>query len=104
MGKLVVLIALVLCPALSAGDINKKLPDLALTVSTGCHVSRVLDTRTKKEAWQVVVWARHAGSDPEAKEDWKLWYSTRTKRMKALKDCDKWLERVAKKIKASRSQ
>ena len=100
MRKLVVLIALALCPSLPAGDIDKKLPDLARTVSTGCHISRVLDSRTKKEAWKVVVWARYAGS--RKKEDWKLWYCIRKKRMKAMGDCDHWLKMVAKKIKARR--
>ncbi len=101
MGKLVILIALVLCPALLAGNIDHKLPDLERTVSTGCQVSRVLDVRTQREAWQVIVWAHYSTPAPK-KKDWKLWYSTRTKRMKALKDCDKWLKRVAKKIKAAR--
>ena len=104
MGKLVILIALVLCPALSADNIDKKLPDLKRTISTGCYISQILDVRTKQKMWQVVVWARYAGTDSKAKEDWKLWYSTRTKRMKVMGDCDKWLKMVAKKIKASRSQ
>ena len=102
MRKLVVLIALILCPALSAGDIDKKLPNLALTITTGCDIKRVLDDLTKKEAWKVTVWARYAGS--KEKEDWRLWYCTRKKRMKAMSDCDKWLKMVAKKIKAVRSQ
>ena len=103
MGKLVVLIALVLCPALSAGDIDKKLPDLARTISTGCDIKQVFDTRTQGAVWKVTVWARYAGSDLK-KKDWKLWYCSRKKRMKAFSDCDHWLKVVAKRIRTVRSQ
>ena len=103
MRKLAILIALALCPALSAGDIDKKLPDLTQTVSTGCYISHIQDARTQKPVWELIVWARYAGSEAE-KKDWKLWYCSRKKRMKAMGDCDKWLKMVAKKIKAVRYQ
>ena len=98
MGKLVILIALVLCPALSAGNIDHKLPDLTRTITTGCTIKQVFDTRIQKSAWMVTVWARYVGSDSK-KKDWKLWYCTRKKRMKAMGDCDHWLKVVAKAIK-----
>ena len=101
MRKLVILIALILCLPTSSGNIDKKLPDLERTVLTGCEVKQVLDARTKESVWQLIVWAHYSSLAPE-KKDWKLWYSTRTKRMKALKDCDLWLKQVAKKVKASR--
>ena len=108
MRKLVVLIALafwaiIVLPFLPAGNIDKKLPDLTRTITTGCDIKQVFDTRIQKSAWMVTVWARYAGSDPK-KKDWKLWYCTRKKRMKAMFDCDHWLKVVAKKIKAVHSQ
>jgi hypothetical protein len=112
MRKLLVLIALVLCPALSAGKIDKKLPDPTNLRRYGCVVNGPV-WRTdyndpqgrKRKVWVLTVWAAHQGpSDKKATKDWKLWYSDRTKRAKALTDCDKWMERVAKKIKASRAR
>ena len=112
MGKLVVLIALILCPALSAGNIDKKLPDFLNLVSYGCVVKGPVwrtnynDPRgQQRRVWTLTVWASH--QDPFAKKatkDWKLWYSDRSKRVKALTDCDKWMEKVARKRKASLSQ
>ena len=112
MGKLVVLIALVLCPALSAGDIDKKLPDVVNLKRYGCVVNGPV-WRTdhndpqgrQRRVWILTVWAAHR--DPLAKKavkDWKLWYSDRNKRAKALTDCDKWMERVSRKVKVFRSQ
>lgn len=103
MRKLVVLVALFLCPALSAGNIDKKLPDLSRTVATGCYITHIQDVRTQKPVWELIVWARYAGS-PKGKEDWRLWYSNRNKRTKAFKDCDYWLRIVVKKIRAVRSK
>ena len=112
MGKLVVLIALVLCPALSAGNIDKKLPDLLHLARYGCVVRGPVwqtdhnDPRgEQRRVWTLTVWAAHR--DPLAKKatkDWKLWYSSRSKRVKALTDCDKWMDRVAKKARVFRSQ
>ena len=106
MGKLVILIALALCPALSAGNIDKKLPDLANLTRYGCVVNGPVlridhsDPRgQQRKVWILTVWASHQGS---SNRDWKLWYSDRSKRAKALKDCDKWMERLTKKVKAFR--
>ena len=112
MRKLVILIALMLCPALSAGDINKKLPDPVNLRSYGCIINGPVwrtdhndPSGRQRRVWILTVWAAH--QDPLAKKavkDWKLWYSSRSKRAKALMDCDKWMERVAKKMKASQAQ
>ncbi len=112
MGKLAILIALVLCPALSAGNIDKKLPDPTNIVSYGCVVKGPVwrtdhnDPRGRqRRVWILTVWAAH--QDPLAKKatrDWKLWYSDRRKRAKSLTDCDKWMERVSRKVKVFRAQ
>ena len=113
MSKLAVLIALALCPALSAGDIDKKFPDLTNLVRYGCVVNGPVwrtdynDPRgQQRKVWTLTVWAAH--QDPLAKKattkDWKLWYSDRRKRAKALTDCDKWMEKLSRKVKAFRSQ
>ena len=109
MGKLVILIALVLCPALSAGNIDKKLPGLVNLVSYGCTVKGPIVKRNYNDpagrvrvVWVLTIWAEHR--DPLARKavrDWKLWYSDRSKRAKALTDCDKWMERVSRRVKAS---
>ena len=109
MRKLVILIALVLCPALSAGNIDKKLPDLTNLSSYGCVVRGPIIKRNYNDpvgrarpVWVLTVWAEHR--DPLAKKavrDWKLWYSDRKKRAKALTDCDGWMEKVAKKLRVS---
>ena len=112
MRKLVVLIALVLCPPALTGNIDKKLPNLANLTSYGCVVNGPVwqadhnDPRgQQRRVWILTVWAAHR--DPLAKKavkDWKLWYSARSKRAKALTDCDLWMSRVAKKVKASQSK
>ena len=111
MRKLVILIALMLCPALSAGNIDKKLPDPVNLRSYGCVVNGPVwstnynDPQGKqRKVWILTVWAAH--QDPLAKKatkDWKLWYSDRPKRSKALDDCDKWMDKVAKSARAFRS-
>jgi len=112
MRKLFVLIALVLCPALSAGNINKKLPDFKNLARFGCVVNGPM-WRTdyndpqgrQRKVWVLTVWAAHR--DPltkKAVEDWKLWYSDRSKRAKSLTDCDKWMSKVSRKVKAFRSR
>ena len=112
MGKLVILIALILCPALSAGNISKKLPDLLNLVRYGCVIEGPV-WRTdhndpqgrQRKVWTLTVWASHRGPfAKKATKDWKLWYSSRSKRAKALDDCDKWMERVSRKVKAFRLQ
>jgi hypothetical protein len=41
------------------------------------------------------LWAEHKSLfAAKPKKDWKLHYSYRKKRIKALKDCDKFLDRV----------
>ena len=112
MRKLVILIALMLCPALSAGNISKKLPDPVNLRSYGCVINGPVwstnynDPQGKqREVWILTVWAAH--QDPLAKKatrDWKLWYSDRRKRAKSLTDCDKWMERVSRKAKAFRKE
>ena len=111
MRKLAILIALMLCPALSAGNIDKKLPNPVNLRNYGCVINGPVwrtdhnDPRgQQRRVWILTVWAAH--QDPLAKKatrDWKLWYSDRRKRAKALTDCDHWMERVAKKVKASRA-
>ena len=111
MRKMLVLIALVLCPALSAGNIDKKLPDPVNLRRYGCVIKGPVwrtdyndPAGKQKRVWVLMVWAAH--QDPLAKKatkDWKLWYSDRSKRAKALTDCDKWMERVSRKVKAFRS-
>lgn len=112
MGKLVVLIALVLCPAFQAGNIDKKLPDLANLVRYGCVINGPILKRNyndpagrERRVWKLTVWAEHQSPfDKKPIRDWTLWYSDRHKRAKALTDCDKWMERVSRKVKVFRSR
>ena len=112
MSKLAVLIALALCPALSAGNIDKKFPDLTNLVRYGCVVNGPVwqsdhnDPRGRqRRVWTLTVWAAHQNPfDKKPTKDWKLWYSSRSKRAKALTDCDKWMEKLSRKRKASPSQ
>ncbi len=109
MRKLFVLIALVLCPALSAGNIDKKLPDFPNLVRYGCSIKGPVNqidyndpTGRGRPVWILTVWAAHQGPlEKKSTKDWKLWYSSREKRAKALTDCDKWMEKVSRKVKAS---
>ena len=111
MGKLVVLVALMLCLPISAGNISKKLPDFTNLTRHGCVIEGpILKTDhndpagTMRTVWVVTVWAEHKGPfSKKSIKDWKLWYSDRTKRMKAFADCDRWLEKVSKQVKALRS-
>ena len=109
MRKLVILIALSFCPALSAGNIDKKFPDLTNLVRYGCVVNGPVwqsdhnDPRGRQiKVWTLTVWAAHQNPfDKKPTKDWKLWYSSRSKRAKALTDCDKWMEKLSRKRKAS---
>ncbi len=88
----------------SAGGLDEKLPTLDGFVRYGCAVKGPV-TQVKhndpsgrsEDVWILTVWVEHR--DPRTGKvvrDWKLWYSTRSKRMKALTDCDKFMERVKK--------
>lgn len=90
--------------AAGGGDLDKELPSLDGLVRYGCTVKGPIqqldygDPSGKvREVWSASFWAEHKeASKSKPRKDWELLYSYRHKRMKALADCDKFLERVAK--------
>lgn len=86
----------------AGGGLDKELPSLDGLVRYGCTVQgpiNMLDHSSPQSKWQrvwsVTFWAEHK-STYKAKpvKDWELSYSYRTKRIKALVDCDRFMERV----------
>ncbi len=97
-------LALMLCFAsIAKGEnLDKELPALDGLTTYGCYVNgpiRLLDPNDaagrERDVWKATFWAAHKSVfDKKPRKDWKLLYSFRKKRIKALTDCDKFLDRV----------
>lgn len=102
MQRVVVILAVVLAIPCFGGDLDKKLPSLEDLIRHGCIVSGPVQMSNYNDpllrlhtVWTVNFWAEH-GTFKESKRDWKLFYSFRKSRKKALADCDKFMTRVEK--------
>jgi len=63
----------------------------------GCAISQRASTKQLLGGWYTVVWAdrEHKNQSPH---DWAALYSVRDGRSQALKDCDQWMDGMAKAI------
>ncbi len=86
----------------AAAQLDKKLPALDGLVRYGCAVKGPIQQvdhndlagRTRM-VWSVTFWAEHKDLlTGKLSKDWKLLYAYRKKRIKGLKDCDKFMDRV----------
>ena len=93
-----------------AANLDDKLPALEGLVRRGCSIYGPIvqvdhgdPAGRERTVWSVMFWAEHQDSlGAKPKRDWKLLYSYRNKRSKALQDCDRFLERVEKARKERR--
>lgn len=69
------------------------LPTLEGLVRVGCVVDEA--QRPEGIRYVVLIWAEHRKGE-SVERDWSLLYAVRKKRVRALRDCDGWLERVKK--------
>ena len=86
--------------------LDKKLPSLLNLVKHGCAVNGPISMFDRNsevpryyDVWRVTFWAEHKGQfDKKATKDWQLLYAYRKTRLKALMDCEKFMERCRKAI------
>ena len=92
--------------------LDKKLPSLEGLHGYGCslrgpiNLHRLGDPRpVVVGVWRVLLWADHkASAEAKPERDWKLIYAYREKRFAGLKDCDRFLKRVAKALETFRAK
>jgi hypothetical protein len=65
--------------------------DYARIFRAACSVDQI-----DRKVWRAYVWADY--QEGAAKHDFAVWFSERSNRWKAMKDCDEWLTATDKKV------